>query len=65
MSFVLPEGLCDIYITDLNTGQTILYNVDSSDLSAVFIVGDIEESSIEVITEYGNSYSGILSDEEI
>lgn len=64
MSFAIPEGLCEVYLTNLNTGQTSSYSVDSSELSATFIVGTIEDSSIEVITEYGNSYCGILSDEE-
>jgi len=61
MNFAIPEGLCEVAITELSTGITMCYSVDSSELTASICVGAIGESSIEVLTEGGNTYIGILT----
>ena len=60
--FVLPEGMCEVVLTE-NTGAAMSYTVDSSDLTATVFVGTIGESEIELTTENGNTYTGILTAE--
>ncbi len=52
--------MCDVYLTEISTGMTEVYSIDSSDLTASVYVGTIESLSIEIVTEQGHSYVGIL-----
>lgn len=60
--FVVPEGMCDVVLTE-SSGATMSYTIDSSELTATVFVGTISESEIELTTENGNTYSGILTAE--
>lgn len=62
IDFVMPEGMCEVMLTE-NTGAAMSYTVDSSDLTATLYVGTIGESEIELTTENGNTYTGILTAE--
>ncbi len=64
MDFAIPEGICEVDITDLYTGITMCYSIDSSELTAYVYIGTIGEFSIEVLTEKGNAYIGIFTSEE-
>ncbi len=59
-NFTFSEGMCDVYLTEISTGMTEVYSIDSSDLTASVYVGTIESLSIEIVTEQGHSYVGIL-----
>lgn len=63
IDFNFPEGECRVTVTDLYTGYPQSHTIDSSDNDIEIYVGDINESSIEISTEYGHNYSGILSAE--
>ena len=60
--FVLPEGMCDVVLTE-SSGAAMSYTIDSSELTATVFVGTISESEIELTTENGNTYFGILTAE--
>lgn len=63
IEFVLPEGECLVILTDQTTGIPMRFNIDSEELIAEVCVGEINESSIELITDTGNSYIGMLLNE--
>ncbi len=63
IDFNFPEGECLVTVTDLYTGYPQSHTIDSSENDIEIYVGDINESSIEISTEYGHNYSGILSAE--
>ncbi|MBP3535952.1 MAG: hypothetical protein J6J93_00240 [Muribaculaceae bacterium] len=58
--FVVPEGMCDVVLTE-SSGATMSYTIDSSELTATVFVGTITESEVELTTENGNTYSGTFS----
>ena len=60
VNFKYPEGLCEITLTDVESGMESLYTMDSEELTATFFVGEIGEFTIEISTESGNTYSGTL-----
>lgn len=62
IDFVMPEGMCEVMLTE-NAGAAMSYTIDSSDLTATVFVGTIGESEIELTTENGNTYTGILTAE--
>lgn len=64
IDFYYPEGDCLVTVTDLYTGMTQCHSDNSSDLEISVPVGEIFESSIEVSTEKGNKYIGLLLSEE-
>lgn len=64
LDFAYSEGMCDVYVTDARTGEMQLFSFDSSELSVLIYVGEIGESYIALVTEYGNTYEGtILGDD--
>lgn len=63
IDFTVPEGMCELMLTDAS-GMAMSYTFDSSDLTATVFVGTITESEIELSTESGNIYSGTLTAEE-
>ena len=65
VDFASPEGVCSVYITDLNTNVVKSYSIDSSELSVSFYVGAITRCAVEIATENGNSYTGILEIAEL
>lgn len=64
IDFYYPEGECLVTLTDLYTGMTQCHSDNSSGLEISVPVGEIFESSIEVSTEKGNKYIGLLLSEE-
>ena len=58
--FVVPEGMCDVVLTE-SSGATMSYTIDSSELTATVYVGTLSESEVELTTENGNTYSGTFS----
>ncbi len=64
IDFTVPEGMCEVALTE-STGMAFQYTVDSSDLTATIFVGPIGESEIEISTESGNVYSGVLASDEL
>ena len=63
IDFTIPEGMCEVLLTEAS-GMTMSYTVDSSNLTATVFVGTISDSEIELSTESGNTYSGTLTYEE-
>lgn len=59
--FELPEGMCELVLTDVLTAQTTAYVFDSSTCNAAVYVGEIYESTLTLTTSLGNVYSGTLS----
>lgn len=59
--FELPEGICELVLTDVLTAQTTAYVFDSSTCNAAVYVGEIYESTLTLTTSLGNVYSGTLS----
>lgn len=64
IDFTVPEGMCEVVLTE-NTGMAFQYTVDSSELTATIFVGPIGESEIELTTESGNVFSGVLTSDEL
>lgn len=64
LDFAYSEGVCDTYVMDARTGEMQHFSFDSSELSVFIYVGEIGESYITLVTEYGNTYEGtILGDD--
>lgn len=64
VTFAFPEGECEAYITDNNSGVVATYTFDSSNLIAEIEIGDIQDFHIEITTERGATYvEPLLSDE--
>ncbi len=61
VEFTVPEGICDVVVTEHSTGIATYNIIDSSELTETIFVGTLTESSIEISTEKGNVYSGILT----
>lgn len=59
--FELPEGMCELVLTDVLTAQTTAYVFDSSTCNAAVYVGEIYESTLTLTTSLGNVYSGTFS----
>lgn len=60
IDFTVTEGMCEVVLTE-NTGMAFQYTVDSSELTVTIFVDLIGESEIEISTESGNVYSGVLT----
>ena len=63
IDFVIPEGVCNITISDLTSGHVTRQTIDSSDLTVHVVTGPLSESIVEIITEKGNTYCGVLTSE--
>ena len=56
--FVFPEGQCQLLLSDLVTGETVVAGFDSAASEPVY-VGYHSTASLTVTTANGNTYSGI------
>lgn len=59
--FVISEGVCEVIITDITTGEEIYEVFDSSALQAKVYAGEITDCDIQLTTETGNIYTGTLT----
>ena len=63
IDFAIPEGTCNISVSDLTSGHVTRQTIDSSDLTVHVVTGPLSESIVEIITEKGNTYCGMLTSE--
>lgn len=61
LEFAYSEGICDVTITDINTGMTQYHTFDSSELLSTIYIGALNDSFITVTTSHGNTYCGQLT----
>lgn len=64
LSFTIPEGECNIFIQDDNTGYVITETFDSEELLFSFNTEGIRSCHITLTSELGNTYVGSLSIEK-
>lgn len=57
--FVIPEGECQLTVTDMTTGFSRQYVFDSSAAATVY-VGVLTQAHIEISTANGHEYEGWL-----
>lgn len=57
--FVIPEGECQLTVTDMTTGFARQYVFDSSAAATVY-VGVLTQAHIEISTANGHEYEGWL-----
>lgn len=55
--FAYPEGVCELQLTDLSTGEMVVEYFDSAVTEPVY-VGYHSTASLTVSTENGNTYTG-------
>ncbi len=55
--FAIPEGECQLLLSDMATGETIAAGFDSASSEPVY-VGYHATASLTVTTANGNTYSG-------
>ena len=58
--FVIPEGECQLTVTDMTTGFARQYVFDSSAAATVY-VGVLTQAHIEISTANGHEYEGWLA----
>ena len=58
-SFAIPEGECQLTVTDMTTGFSRQYVFDSSAEATVY-VGTLTQAHIEISTANGHEYEGWL-----
>ena len=58
--FVIPEGECQLTVTDMTTGFARQYVFDSSAAATVY-VGVLTQAQIEISTANGHEYEGWLA----
>ncbi len=63
ITFALPEGECNGYLTNLETGATHTINFDSTDLIVDIETELMSEFYIEFMTASGNTYAGSTVEE--
>lgn len=61
--FVVPEGECNVTVTEWYSNAVQNYTIDSSELSADIYVGELYESTVTVTTANGNTYTAELTAE--
>lgn len=59
IQFNIPEGNCQMTVTDLTSGLIFMYSFNSSS-EATISVGQLSFARIEIVTENGGEYEGIL-----
>lgn len=59
--FVVPEGECNVTVTEWYSNAVQNYVIDSSELSADIYVGQLYESTVTVTTANGNTYTAELT----
>lgn len=57
ISFAIPEGDCNMTVTDMETGLSLQYVFDTEE-SAEIHVGTLSSAYLELETENGHSYEG-------
>lgn len=62
--FVVPEGECDVVLTEWYSGAVQTYTIDSTPLSAEIYVGELYESTVTITTAKDNTYTAELTAEE-
>ena len=55
--FAIPEGECEMVLTDLSTGGSVTATFDSEDCEPIY-VGEIESAEVTLTTENGHIYYG-------
>ena len=55
--FNIPEGICNLSVTDKKSGFVYNYVFDSSEHTEVY-VGELEYADITITTALGNTYIG-------
>ena len=55
--FAIPEGQCQIILSDLSTGETVVAGFDS-DMTEPVYVGYHSTADLTVTAENGNTYTG-------
>lgn len=55
--FAIPEGGCQLTMTNLNTGEVFYTDFNSEATEPVYI-GYHDSGEISISTEYGNTYTG-------
>lgn len=60
LSFAIPEGECQLTVTDMTTGFSRQYVFDSSAEDTVY-VGALTQAHIEISTANGHEYEGWLA----
>lgn len=63
LDFVYPEGQCDLYVLEEKAGYVQHFSIDSSELSVLVEVDLVGKTYISLVTEYGNTYEGIILDD--
>lgn len=63
IAFAISEGICDVTVSDIASGHVTRQTIDSSDLTVHVVTGPLSESIVEIITEKGNTYCGVLASE--
>ena len=61
--FVVPEGECNVTVTEWYSNAVQNYTIDSSELSADVYVGELYESTVTVTTANGHTYTADLTAE--
>ena len=61
--FVVPEGECDVTVTEWFSNAVQNYTIDSSELSADVYVGELYESTVTITTANGHTYTADLTSE--
>lgn len=59
--FVVPEGECDVVLTEWYSGAVQTYTIDSTPLSAEIYVGELYESTVTITTAKDNVYTADLT----
>lgn len=57
--FAIPEGECIVTVTDSFSGMSTQHSFDSAEPAEIY-VGEIQTGCIEIQTENGHQYTGII-----
>ena len=61
--FTVPEGECNVTVTEWFSNAVQNYTIDSSELSADVYVGELYESTVTLTTANGHTYTADLTSE--
>lgn len=62
-TFAIPEGECEVSLTDNVTLSVQTHFIDSDCCHAEIYVGELSETTVTLVTESGATYSGTLTSE--
>ena len=57
MDFAIPEGICEMSLVNLTTGENVYASFDSENPEPIY-VGELSTATITVTTETGHVYQG-------